>query len=270
LVNPKFRAWLLIAMIAVACTGLVAGIVLYRSRSMSTAALMRRLPSNNTLLVSIDFAKLRQAGLLQLFDGSKLGQDHEYTEFVQKTDFDYQRDLDSALVAFSPTGKYLFLKGRFDWPTLRSYVASQDGKCYNSLCRLEGSAPERRISFAPLQSGLMGMAVSTDDYAVVRLLQPVSGPDPEIPGAPVWLLIPPSILASGDLPEGTRMFAHTIAKSERVVLSFEPDNQRLAAKLNVLARNDQDAASMAADLTQATTLLRNMIEQEHQKPNPAD
>jgi hypothetical protein len=257
-------------MIAAVCTALVAGIIWYRARTVSTAALMRRLPGTDALVLYIDFARLRQAGLLQLLDGSKIGQDREYTEFVQKTDFNYQQDLDSALAAFSPTGSYLFLRGRFDWTSLRSYVASQDGKCYNSLCRLEGSTPERHISFAPLQNGLMGMAVSTDDAAAIRLLQPVGGPEPEIPAAPVWMRIPPPLLQTTNLGAGTQMFARTIAKSERIVLTLEPEGSRLAARINVVARSDSDASAMAADLTKATELLRTMIEREHRTPNPAD
>ena len=39
----------------------------------------------------------------------------------------------------------------------------EDGHCYNSLCRLNGSTPERKISFFPVQQNLMAMAVSPDD-----------------------------------------------------------------------------------------------------------
>ena len=55
-----------------------------------------------------------------------------------------------------------------------------------------------------------------------------------------------------------------------MTLQFEPDGQRLAARLEVLCRDDQDAAAMAGELTKATTLLRDLIQREHMTPNPAD
>jgi len=43
-------------------------------------------------------------------------------ELRRQTQFDYKKDLDAALVAFAPTGRFLLLKGRFDWKSLRAYV----------------------------------------------------------------------------------------------------------------------------------------------------
>ena len=53
---------------------------------------------------------------------SKVGEDPEYQAFVRKTEFDYKQDLETALVAFAPTGKFMLLKGRFDWKSLSNYV----------------------------------------------------------------------------------------------------------------------------------------------------
>ena len=55
-----------------------------------------------------------------------------------------------------------------------------------------------------------------------------------------------------------------------MVLSFVPDGNRLAAKLNVRCRNSQEAAELVMELSHVTTLLRGMIEREHHRPNPAD
>ena len=54
---------------------------------------------------------LRAGGILQMLDGSKVGEDPEYRAFVAKTEFDYKQDLDTAMVAFGPTGRYMLLKG---------------------------------------------------------------------------------------------------------------------------------------------------------------
>jgi len=256
---------------AAVCGASVWGVAWYRSRSLTTAALLRRMPAEDALVAYIDFSELRRGGILQLLDGSKAGEDPEYQSFVRQTRFDYKQDLDAALVVFAPTGRFLLLKGRFDWKSLRAYVESQNGKCVNSFCRMTGSAPERRISFFPLRSNLMALAVSPDASAAQRLDEAASGPDPQVPAAPVWLSIPTSVLKSGDgLPAGTRMFASGMERAETVTLAFAPEGHGLAARLDVRCRDDRDAADVASQLTRTTSLLREMMEREHQKPNPAD
>src|ERR1039457_779461 len=119
------------------------------------------------------------------------------------------------------------------------------------------AAPERRISYFPVRSNLMALAVSTDDSAAQRLNSAAPGPEPQVPDAPVWLSIPTSVLKSGDsLPDGTRMFARGMERAETVTLAFTPDGQGLAARLDVRCRNQQDAADMASQLTRTTSLLR--------------
>ena len=143
--------------------------------------MLKRLPTDDAVVLYIDFSRLRAAGILQMLDGSKVGEDPEYQNFVRKTDFDYKQDLDAVMVAFAPMGKYMLLKGRFDWKSLKSYVQAGDGRCNNSFCKLAGSTPEKRISFFPLQSNLMAMAVSNDDVAALRMNTVTERPDAEIP-----------------------------------------------------------------------------------------
>lgn len=249
----------------------VAGFFIWRSRSLSNAALLKRLPSTDAMVLYLDFGALRRAGVLQLLDGSKVGEDPEYKSFVASTGFNYARDLDLAMVAFAPTGRFLLLRGRFDWPKLRAYAESQRGSCSGEVCRMAGSTPDRHISFLPLESNVMAMGVSTDDFAAQRLASPGGGPEPQMPGAPVWLSLPASVLRSSEnLPEGTRMFAHSMDNADSLTLGLEPEGSRLAAKLNVLCRNEQDATEIAGQLGKITSLLREMIQREHQTPNPAD
>ncbi|MGA2722274.1 MAG: hypothetical protein ABSG79_07645 [Bryobacteraceae bacterium] len=269
--SQKPPAWLMVVGIAAVCGVSVGGVAWYRARSLTTASLLRRIPAEDALVAYIDFSELRRGGILQLLDGSKAGEDPEYRSFVRQTQFDYKKDLDAAIVAFAPTGRFLLLKGRFDWKSLRAYVESQNGKCANSFCRMTGSTLERRISFFPLRSNLMALAVSPDDSAALRLESAVSGPDPQVPAAPVWLSIPTSVLKSSDsLPEGTRMFASGMERAETVTLAFAPEGRGLAARLDVRCRDERDAADLAAQLTRTTSLLREMMEREHRKPDPAD
>ena len=265
--SSKKTALLVLVLLAAA----LAAFFVYRARSLTDTALLKRLPTTGAMVLHVDFNALRRAGIMELLDGSKIGEDPEYKAFVANTGFNYTRDLDLALVAFAPTGRFLLLRGRFDWPKLRRYAESQQGSCADSVCRMVGSTPDRRISFFPLQSNVMAMAVSTDDFGARRLATPGAGPDPQTPDAPVWLALPPSVLKGNEsLPQGTRMFARSIESADSVTLALAPDGRRLAAKLNVLCRSEQDASQVATELGRITALLRDLIEREHQTPNPAD
>jgi hypothetical protein len=270
-VTPKTRAWLLILLISALCGLTLWGVIWYRSRALSPAAMLKRLPTDDAVVLYIDFSRLRAGGILQLLSASKVGEDPEYQSFVHQTDFDYKQDLDAAMIAFAPKGKYMLLKGRFDWKNLINYVHNSEGKCNNSFCKLMGSAPEKRISFFPLQTNLMAMAVSEDDVAALRMNTVDPRADAEIPNAPIWLSIPPSVVRSGQsLPPGTQMFARSLERAQAVTLAVVPEGDGFAAKLKVRCASATDATALAADLSKTTGMLRAMIEREHQKANPAD
>lgn len=269
--TPKTRAWLLILLISALCGFTLWGVIWYRSRAISPAAMLKRLPTDDAVVLYIDFSRLRAGGILQLLSASKVGEDPEYQSFVHQTDFDYKQDLDAAMVAFAPKGKYMLLKGRFDWKNLIDYVHNSEGKCNNSFCKLLGSSPEKRISFFPLQTNLMAMAVSEDDVAALRMNTVDSRADAEIPNAPIWLSIPPSVVRSGQsLPPGTQMFARSLERAQAVTLAVVPEGDAFAVKLKVRCASAADATALAADLSKTTGMLRAMIDRERQKANPAD
>jgi hypothetical protein len=143
-----------------------------------------------------------------------------------------------------------------------------------ALCRMTGSTPDRRISFFPVQSGLMALAVSTYESAVLELTNSPSGPPAVVPDAPFWISVPGALLRSGqylqDVPEGTKMFTRGMDRAEKVVLTFAPEANRLAAGLEVRCRNEQDAVEVASQLSSATLTLRQMLEREQQKPGPGN
>jgi hypothetical protein len=269
-VSHRLRAWLLILLIAALCGVAVGGAGWYRARALGPTALLKRLPRSGALILYVDFAALRRAGILGAIQAPAATEDPEYLDFVRRTDFNYSRDLDAALAAFTAGGRFVLVRGRFDWSRLRSYVQSEKGECRDSICRMQGSTADRHISFLPLQSNLMALAISPDDSAAVRMQEPVEGSMPEIPDAPVWFSIPPEILRSGDLPQGAQPFARSLENAASLVLSLAPDGKQIAARLNVLCRTNQDAAELTSELSKATALLKNMIEQEHRTPNPAD
>jgi hypothetical protein len=270
-VKYKPQPWQLVLLIAAVCGLSVGVMVWYHAGTLTPAALLRRMPADDALVLNIDFAGLRRAGFLQLLAGAKASEDFEYRTFVHATRFDYMNDLDSALAVFPHSGgAYFIVQGRFDWKSLRSYVAGENGECINSLCRVGGSSADRRISFLPLRRDMMALAVGPDAYAVDRLTNPRSGPDLPMPEGLVWMTFPGSLPKSATLPDGARPFARIIENAPSVTVSFVPDAGRLAAKVEVRCRTEQEAADIASQLTATTQLLRGMIEREHQRPNPAD
>jgi hypothetical protein len=271
-VQAKAQPWQLVLLIAAVCGMTIGGIVWYHSTTMTPAALLKRLPSSDALVMRIDFAALRRAGFLQLLAGARNAEDPEYQSFVYATRFDYLSDLDTALVSFPRAGGfYAMVEGRFDWKSLRAYVARENGQCVNSLCRVNGSTPDRHISFLPLRRDLMAMAVSTDAWAVNDLASPRPGPDPPMPEGLVWLRFPGSLpKSSWTLPDGTRPFARIVENAPSVTISFVAEGSGLNARLEVRCRSEQEAADLASQLTSVTSLARSMFEREHQTPNPAD
>jgi len=270
-VKFKPQPWQLIVLIAAVCSVVVGGMVWYHSTTLTPAARLRRLPADS-LVVYIDFAELRRTGFLQLLGGAKEAEQPDYRTFVHVTRFDYMNDLDNVLLAVPRAGGFYFLaQGRFDWTSLRNYVEGEAGKCVNSLCRLTGSTPDKHISFMPLRPDLMAMAVSEDSYAVNELGGVRLGPAPAAPQGFIWMTFPGSLPKTFQtLPDGARSFARIVENAPLVTLSFEPEGARLAARLEVRCRNEQEAADLATQLTSTTQLVRNSIEREHAKPNPAD
>ena len=269
--SAKAKAWVFVLCVVVGCVAAIWGGVAYRARAIAPAELMKRLPAHDALLLYVDFSALRKAGLLQLLDGSKLGQDPEYTAFVRDTDFNYVQDLDSVLAAFAPSGKYILAKGRFDWKALTEYTKRQHGACYNAVCQMAGSTLDRKISFLPIQRNLMALAVSPEADLALIMENVAEGASTPVPDAPVWLLLPPAILKSQEsLPDGTRQFAKTVEDAKSVTLGFAPEGNRLAARLNVLCSSGEEAVLTAGVLTKITQVLREVIAHGGQQPGPGD
>jgi hypothetical protein len=272
-VNYKKRAALLIIIIASLCSLAVWGVARFRYYSLRTTAdWLQRLPTQDSMVFYVDFDALRKGGLLQMLAGSKVVEEPDYKVFVMKTGFDYSRDLDAVLACFTPRAKYMVLQGRFDWDSLQSYARDQGGTCRDALCRMNGSTPDRKISFFPMRPNLMGLAVSPDDLAAINLqTNAARRRSLEMPDAPVWLSLPPALLKTqADLPPGTRMFAHTLEDTDDVNIAMAPSGNRFEARLNVQCRSESQAAALATQLAGITGMLREMIAREHATPNARD
>jgi hypothetical protein len=266
------RRLLIGAVLAVALCAI--GTIAYlKTRDLSSPeSILARLPADDASILSIDFASLRRSGILDLLSGSVGEEEPEYKTFVEKTAFDYRRDLDHAFVSFHPSGVYFLVEGRFDWKRLEAYAREQGGGCFNTLCRMPGSVPTRKISFFPLKSSLMAMSVSADDFAATRMNEPAkSVRHVAMLKQPVWLSLPSATLKkSGEFPTGTQLFAKAMEDAESATISLAPQGKAIEAQLEVVCRNAREASVLAAQFQRVTEVLRQIIEKEKKKPTPGD
>ena len=211
--------------------------------------------------MSVDFGVLRRAGLT---GDSKAPLEPEYRQFLEGTGFDYKRDLDSVTASFSRSGTYFIARGRFNWSQLRAYAVRQGGSCYEDLCRVQGSRPERHISFLPLRRDAIALAVSGNDLAATLLQktgQRVTGP---IPDAPVWLSVPGSELRQQDaLPPGMHLMLSALTSADRVIITLGPAQATgaagMEAHLEATCRTRDDARILASQLRTTTSLLKQAL-----------
>jgi hypothetical protein len=223
--------------------------------------LLSRFPVEDAIVMNVDFASVRGAGLLS----PSRTLEPEYKQFLDGTGFDYRKDLDSVTASFSKSGNFFIARGRFDWKKLRDYAAHQGGSCYQQLCRMPGSTPERRISFLPLRDDTMALAVSTDDLAANRLTRqgaPITAP---LPSAPVWLLIPGAALRdSAAFPPNLSLMLSALTNADRLVVTVALSGGGLAAKMEATCRSKDDARVLASQLRTMTAKLKAALQQDKQ------
>jgi hypothetical protein len=241
------------------------------SRSLSSAEMLKRLPTADALVLSIDFDQVRHSSLYSELMGSKIMEDADYLAFVRDSGFDYKRDLDDVVASFAPAGNFFVVRGRFEWKKLESYAKQSGGACYDKLCHMPGSTPDRRISFLPLAAGVMGLAVSTEDLAASQLLHAGGQRAISVPSQPVWLSIPGSALSrtAKSIPGGS-LVAQSITGVEDVMLTIGANGANFAARLEAECRTTQDAANLNGQLKTLTSIFKGAMEREKKKPDPKD
>jgi hypothetical protein len=222
--------------------------------------LLSRFPAEDSLVVSLDLAAIRSAGLLA---PPQTALEPEYRQFLSGTGFDYRRDLDFAVASFSHSGTFFIARGHFNWKQLRDYAARQGGACYQDLCRVPGSTPERHISFLPLRDDAIALAVSTNDLAATRLTkagQPVTG---TLPSTPVWISVPGAELRRQNaLPPGMRLALSALQNTDRVIVTLGPGLHGIEARLEAACRTKDDARILASQLRSTTGMLKEALSRD--------
>jgi hypothetical protein len=270
---PRRLTYIILAVAAVAASFLVWS-AWHNSRSLSDGEMLTRLPAADSVVLSIDFGQIRHSRLFSELAGSKVVQDADYLAFVRDTGFDYQRDLDEVLAAFTPAGNYFVVRGRFDWKKLESFVKKSGGSCYDKLCHLQGSVPEHRISFLPLAPDVMGLAVSSEELAASRLLHRSPQRAIRVPSQPVWLSIPgASLNRTAKAVPGAFFFTESMSGVEDLMLTLGPNGveaNSFVLRLDAQCKTTQDAANLTGQLKTYTSIFKAALGREKKEPDPKD
>lgn len=268
----RFQPWQLAVLLIIVCIAAVWGIYTLRLRGgTSPSDLVSYLPTANATVVYIDVEALRRSGILAMIAGSKAAEDLEYRQFVDETQFDYRQDLDAVAAAFKDGQVFFALRGRFHWKNLMDYTKRQGGSCRNGFCSVNGSQPQRRISFYPLKANIMAMATSGDDFAAYQITRNAGKLAVAPPTDPAWAVVPAAALKNADsLPSGTKAYASALADADQIVFTIGPDGDHLQLALQVTCRDAEGASTLLKDFENTTDTLRKWIAREHQQANPAD
>jgi hypothetical protein len=272
-VNARFQLRQLVVLLLVACALAAGGIYWFRARRPAQSAdLVAYLPTANASVIYIDVDALRKAGILAMLAGSKTAEEPDYRQFVEETKFDYRQDLDAVAAALKDGRIYLALHGRFHWDDLKNYAARQNGSCHNDFCVVPGSQPNRRISFYPLRSDVMAMAIGPDDFAAYQVASQAGKPVIATPKDPMWAIIPAISLQSMDtLPAAAKAFVPALQGAEQIVFSVGADpNQQLQLGVHVTCKDATAATALLSQFETITKALRDLLAHQHHKPDPAD
>jgi hypothetical protein len=240
------------------------------SRTFNNQQLIQSLPQARATHVFIDVDGLRHAGVLDLIAGSKSAEDSDYKAFVDQTGLDYRTDLDAVAAAFSEGNTYLALRGRFVWKKLAAYAQSHGGKCDASLCSLPASRSGYFVSFEPLRSTVLAMAVSTDEHGVTMIGPQDWRKPPHLPAEPVWISVPSYTLSDTSAGSGTHAFLEPLSQAQDVTFAVGPAPKGFQLRLEAICATPEIAELMTRRLSASTDLLKKMLDREKMTASPND
>ncbi len=240
-------------------------------RPATAADLIGLFPDGEAPTLYVDVAALRTAGLLEILAGKAGVEEPEYRKFVEASGFDYRRDLDAVAMRVRSTDTLLVLKGRFDAARLAAYAKANGGRCTPDVCTVQGSAPERQISWIPMKRQMLALAVAQDPLAVALINPAPRSVSRTLPESPVWLEVPGSQLHGGPgLPPGLSALLSSLDGADRALLTAGVDGIGFALEMKATCPEPAKAKEIAGRLTQMTEMFRKLLARENQKPNPAD
>jgi hypothetical protein len=271
----RLKPWLFLLVLALCVGAIVFEIDYYQHRFVrSDADMVALLPPGDRTTFFANIAALRRAGVLGLFAASKGIEESEYREFIRQTHFDYRKDIQRIAGAADGNEILFVVHGRFDWTRLHEYALAHGGACKNGLCNLPTSKAGRWVSFLPIQSDAMGLAVASDSSAALMLSPNRDHILQQIPPQPVWIKVSRKLLQNPlSLPVPVRIFFISLQFADRVLLSLDSGAKKQAAfilRLDAQCPTTATAETIKAQLELQTRILRTELAREHQQPSPAD
>jgi hypothetical protein len=168
---------------------------------------------------------------------------------------------------------YAVVRGSFDWKRLAAYAVNQGGSCEGPVCRMPASEAGRFISFYPLRSNVLALAVSRDTRAVKK----IGLPDKIMA---VAVTAPVAIFAPGfaferisGFPPGAQAFLSPLARAKRVSFFIHGGDRTadlMGLELDAETGSNDIAQEIAKQLQSTTELLKNMLAREKMTPRPDD
>jgi hypothetical protein len=125
---------------------------------------------------------------------------------------------------------------------------------------MQGSRPDRRISFLPLRGDTLAVAVSTDDLAAAKLENTGPKVTAKLPTEPVWLSVPGTFLRSRDLlPLSVRVTLSGITTAERVVFTLNQSGQGIELRMSATCQSPDEARVLSSQLRSSTSQLKEAL-----------
>ena len=87
----------------------------------------KRLSPQDNMVLYLDVNARKRSGMLERVMGTKDSADADYRRFVERTGFGYRDHLHHAMIGFAKQGRFMLLRGEFEWRRLRASVKSQGG-----------------------------------------------------------------------------------------------------------------------------------------------
>src|SRR6266851_5677841 len=155
----KPRSLLIVAALGLGAAGILYAVLHHRPNTPPAGtppALLDFAPQDSTVFVYADLAALRASPFLAQLAAlaPAPNTDRDYAEFVRATGFDYERDLDRAVLAVRPKGNdsetFAVADGRFDVKKITAYAlrtgkrATQSGK---EVILVPAKAPAKPVTF---------------------------------------------------------------------------------------------------------------------------
>jgi len=231
-------------------------------RARDPQRLLTCLPAGGHPMLYIDVQTLREAGILESIAGPASAEEPDYKQFVAATGFDYRTGLDAVAVYSAPEARFIVVRGRFETSKLAAFAKSRGGRCVGELCSVEGSAPDRQISWVKLDSDILGVAVSKDPLAAAALAKGSRASEP-LPPAPVWLALPGSALeAQSGLPPGFTALLSALNGAVRATFAANTSKDGFEVRLVAPFDDPLRAEASSKRLREATDALRTLLSRQ--------